>query len=101
MGFTFGLMAAHLYEYTDNHGSVHITWGNGMVCELYLNKADTKKKREEAAEDEKVAMYIRIVIRIKAQTTNCYPEFLLSATCALMLRCQKCQSYSFRNTQSS
>lgn len=36
-----------------------------MVCELYLNKADTKKKREEAAEDEKVAMYIRIVIRIK------------------------------------
>lgn len=51
-----------------------------MVCELYLNKADTKKKREEAAEDEKVAMYIRIVIRIKAQTTNCYPEFLLSAT---------------------
>ena len=39
------VMDAQLCEYVRNHRVVHFKWLNCKVCELYLNKAITKKKK--------------------------------------------------------
>ena len=39
-------MDAQLCEYVRHHRVVHLKWVNCKVCELYLNKAITKKKKK-------------------------------------------------------
>ena len=37
------VMAIQIYEYAKTHWIIHFKWINFIVCELYLNKAVTKK----------------------------------------------------------